>query len=236
MTAAVSLEVPIYPCYWDVQDSDLEAATLHAAQKDDAGSGFTSIKHSLPKRAVRAFRRLAIADRAMSSGRQAEAEKVEHLKALRNVACHEVLCLPNWRRMWTADSNIPFALIYELCRLVARLYLGLVMLACSAQSGWHYDVLARIKILFEDENDTLETFKDHIDAQRAILWIVCVSAAASIGSVHASFFEMKLRRLLHEHHHTTWLPVRRILRRFIWSDNACEDAAANLWAVACPNG
>ena len=138
---------------------------------------------------------------------------------------HRLLSLPSWDELPEIEKSTTSRTTYELCRLTVLLYSSAVIYPMPAQSGWHLKRLASMRaVLATYTAQKVQTLDDSL-----LTWCLCVGGIAAFRTSQRYFFQSFLEETLHRWSLTSWSAVRKINRRFLWSDDACARGAAVLW-------
>jgi hypothetical protein len=117
--------------------------------------------------------------------------------------------------------------IYELCRKTAILYSTAVLFALPPDNGWHLALMADIRTVLDD---ILQLPKQD-ESFLVIIWSLVICGCTSQGTGHRSWYECTLRGLLLLKGYRSLDQVLRVVREFLWSDEACSESAATLWSA-----
>jgi hypothetical protein len=211
------LAAPALPNPWTNEDLLREILSVGGA---DAGSGFVeSVPGGLPQDAIATFRYLSATDWALSLGARSEKQRCLLISAVSD-AQHRLMCLPPWLELPIEDRLVSHPATYECCRLSATLYSMCVIFPVPVASGWHIDLLERLCVLH-----TTSGLLHWPDASYLAIWSLFVAAIAAYETTHSNFFINVLDEALSIAGVTRWQEARRIVRKFMWTDSACEAAA-----------
>jgi hypothetical protein len=208
----------VLPNAWTSKELISSILLAHGA---GAGSSFIeSIPGGLPQEAISVLVYLSATDRALSDAHQNQFDRDVLIAAVSD-AHHRLMCLPPWPKLSEEARAGSFSAIYECCRLSAILYSMCVIFPVPVASGWHLDLLGQLHHLHE----TARMLAWPEDTSALLVWSSLVAAIAAHDTVEWVFFRQLLESVLEKARVRTWREARQIVRKFIWTDAACEAAA-----------
>jgi hypothetical protein len=233
--AASELEEPTCRLAWHCGSSDqfrLRSAKSHHAGTG-TGLGFSALANHIPGSLLTLLQDVAALEQLLtcySSGLPL-ANTFNELLNMRNAVVHEVLALPHWQSLPTAELLRYSGTIYELCRQTALLYANAVLVGLPLQGPWRLRLLAGLRDVFELIEDVC-----WVQAHRSFLtWSLTLTGIVSQGTPFEGCFKNIVRRLLVDGNAPPWSSIKQDLLHFLWNDQAGEEAAIAFWhALDCP--
>ncbi|KAI7488892.1 hypothetical protein KC351_g1672 [Hortaea werneckii] len=190
------------------------------------GSGL-QLRHELPSAALGVYDRMCMLDVLLpfcQSLRRGDAE-YDVLLMARSGFYHRLLSLPSWDELPEVEKSTSSRTTYELCRLTILLYSSAVIYPMPAQSGWHLKRLMSLRaVLVTHTVRETQSWDDSL-----LVWCLCVGGIAAFRTSQRDFFQSFLEETLRRLSLTSWSAVRKINKRFLWSNDACARGAAVLW-------
>ena len=228
--ASAEFRAPIYPCWWDVEVTDLYGL-LEGSPYKSAGQGFSRLEKHFPPSSLRVLRDFATLNSIMSHARLQELKQdtLQHIIAVRNCIGHRLSSLPSWDDLDEEIRETMDSRAYELSRLTCVIYQNAVMFTLSPHRGWHNGLASRLRWLLAlggsrtDETDELTGL---------VLWSLFIGAIASLQGLNSDFFRNNLRGLLSERYAAPsehLLTVKAALHEFVWSNEACDAGFQVIW-------
>lgn len=142
----------------------------------------------------------------------------------RNLLQHSLLSLP-----CAEQINQPMPekrSLYEACRISVLIFSIGVVFPIPYEAA----PLPRLTELLKIEiRAILSPFCQSLDAQGVLIWILTVGGIVAIGTEERSWFVSRLKDILESCSVREWAQFKRVLRRMLWLDSACDVAAYKLW-------
>lgn len=207
-------------CFWETDTPQALAKQRGLALPRDhtPGLAFSEIVGGLPGDALDVFLDLAAVDSIMARFNETSSENAERLVNVRNAVIHRLISLPSWDELDTNEKEGRSSSVYDVCRLTSVMYATAVMLGMPPHLGWHVRLAGRLKALLE----AAELDQWWEDTSDLFVWSLVIGGIASYRSPYKEYFERTLRQTLVRRGWLSWLVVRKRIRGFLWSDNACE--------------
>lgn len=204
---------------------DLLATHFGMGSSPSFGSGLR-LRHELPSAILEVYDRMCLLDVLLPFCRSLRRGDAEYdiLLMARSGFYHRLLSLPSWDELPESEKCVSSRTTYELCRVTVLLYSSAVIYPLPAQSGWYLKRLASMRAVLADcVVRKIQPFHDQL-----LVWCLCVGGIAAFRTSQRYFFQNFLKETLHQLGLTSWPTVRKINRRFLWSDDACARGAAVL--------
>lgn len=220
---------PVFPYSARVDEArvlDLLATHFGMETFPSFASGL-QIRHELPSAALEVYDRICLLDVLLPFCRSLRRGDAEYdvLLMARSGFYHRLLSSPSWDELPESGKCVRSRAIYELCRVTVLLYSSAVIYPMPPQSGWHLKRLECMRAVL-----TSYTVRETpISDDSLLVWCLCVGGVAAFRTSQRYFFQTFLKGTLHRLSLTSSSAVRKINRRFLWSDDACARGAAVLW-------
>lgn len=230
--ASSDLTAPTMPNVWTRKHSLSNLSVTHhlsTGTMDETGRGFVkNVPGGLPAAAVVTFLNLCAVDNVLSIFRshRPSPSDLDIVRDALNDAHYRVMALPAWEDLSEAERGSSYLATYECCRLTAMLYSNAVIFPLPTLNNWHRTLLRQIKKLLQ--TSCLEIWAE--DTVPLLVWCLSVSVLASYRTEFQTYFEGSLRDVLVDNDLTTRTIIRDILRRFAWTDSACQAGCAARWS------
>lgn len=162
---------------------------------------------------------------AIASQQRLESDHYYALVVTRNACHHNVLSVPTWADLSDSKRTNSSYLDYEVCRIVAILYSNAIVFPISPRFPWHSKLLGSLRQLLQ----TPGIHRWLQGSDKLVVWALFVGSIASYPTEYFQFFSRYLKEQLLVTELVSFADARSVLRRFIWSDNACELGASLVW-------
>ena len=216
----------MFPCLWKVDSALLsETRAFRLELSETPGAGFVEQSESLLEEGVTAFTRLASIDRLMATAQQQRLSDQDYvlLVTARDECHHNLLSLPTWENFDSSTTPMRQSswLLYEICRTAAVIYSNSVIFPISPRFPWHVTLITRLRYLFGFLGDDQWL-------SGAAVWAMFVGSIAAYRTPCFAFFGDLLRSVI-VRRGLSYDDVRQVLKKFVWSDSACELGTAMVW-------
>ncbi|KAK5724184.1 hypothetical protein LTR17_013566 [Elasticomyces elasticus] len=177
-------------------------------------NGFVEqIPGGLPAEMVSTLTYLGAVDRVLSSvrgQRLVDAHRAMLLSAV-NDAHHRVMSLLPWTEMTGEARSGSYLATYECCRLTSMLYSNAVLFPLPVASGWHVELLKRLKVVLETAR--MEMWME--DTSSLMIWSSCIASIAAYHTSEADCYTAMLRNALVARGITTYAELREAVSCFL---------------------
>ncbi|KAK3117410.1 hypothetical protein LTR53_001249 [Teratosphaeriaceae sp. CCFEE 6253] len=193
-----------------------------------AGNGFVEhVPGGLPAEMLSTLTYLSAADRALGHlrGKRVSDNDAARLRFAVNDVHHRVMSLQAWAELDDDNRGTSHPAIYECCRLTAVLYSNAVLFPLPVASGWHLELLRRLRLLIESAGTS--TWMG--DTSSLLIWSSCIACVAAFGTRELEFFAAILRQGLMWSDVTSFEDMRDIVQDYLWTDSACKPGARMIW-------
>lgn len=150
----------------------------------------------------------------------------EALISARKDVHHSVLSLLPWTKLSTLEQDNSSRIDYEVCRIVAALYSTAVIFPVSPQFPWLHKRLQSLLDIFQDPD--IDKWLQESDM--LAIWMLFVASFAAYPTQYFASFSDPLKQQLQATGQVSFADVRSVLKRFVWSDNACKLGASMVWS------
>ncbi|GAB1739656.1 hypothetical protein NU219Hw_g4602t1 [Hortaea werneckii] len=220
---------PVFPYSARVDEArvlDLLATHFGMETFPSFASGL-QVRHELPFAALEVYDRICLLDVLLPFCRSLRRGDAEYdiLLMARSGFYHRLLSLPSWDELPESEKCVKSRTIYELCRVTVLLYSSAVIYPMPPQSGWHLKRLECMRAVMTNYTERETPLSD----DSLLVWCLCVGGVAAFRTSQRYFLQTFLKGTLQRLSLTGWSAVRKINRRFLWSDDACARGAAVLW-------
>lgn len=231
IAASMHFTAPYFLCGWELDPAILVPGTYWQLppEVEGAGVGFRSIAGGLPR--LGTFMNLSAVNLAMAQHREKSlvGDDFRSLVYARNAAKHEVLSLPTWDDLPDSDRRGCHRELYECSRLAAVLYANAVVFPTLEEFPGIQEPTRRLRQVLESCDFTL--WEDGVS--EVFLWAIFVGGISASGSLHWNYFVSALRTCVANMSNASSDVAKSLLKRFVWSDIACDDGATILWNASC---
>jgi nuclear transport factor 2 (NTF2) superfamily protein len=223
--ATINLSAPAYDNFWISslrqwhRPGDFHFATPIGFAAD--------IRGVLPVEALDTLHALVELDGTMDHMRShsTKFQDMQSITGLRNAVQHRLLSLPFWVDLQQSERVLCSESSYDCCRITARVYASAVTFPLPTNTGWQKTAIVALQravqiwIATQWENDV-----DYL-----LIWMLFVGGMVAVSSRYSLDFRILLAQALRKANIKTWDAAEAVLRRFLWTDAACETGGLEVW-------
>lgn len=234
--ASTNCDPPYFDNCWDthrllaVQGS---IWTFLSSDIDIPGLAFrTLIPGGLPPRALAACMNLSMTDRLLAQQRSQEisVKKLHLLTSARASVQHQLLSLPAWPGLPTAEQGFSSPVLYECIRNAALLYCNAVIRPVLPGSRGILEPVRRLR-QYVEAFDVASCCGSETVA--VMIWCLVMGSLGSCSTQHWWFFIAMLRCSLDSAGIGTIDGLVDVVRPFVWSEVARREGLKVVWAAVC---
>ena len=153
-----------------------------------------------------------------------EDTRLQEIADRRNSIQHTMLCLPSGTEIH--DSFSEEVSLYDACRISGLIFSMGVIFPLPYEAA----PLSRLAIMLKLELQQVSVACHlSLHARGILLWILVIGGIAAVDTREVGWFVSRLHQMADENGVREWGQLKRLLKRILWLDSACDMAGQQLW-------